>query len=157
MIELDNSLVGIAGEFYVLSQLALRGYVATLTFGNTKSVDILVANQELNRMFKVEVKTTIKKVGRDLLFSKDPIYKWTMSKKHEEIRDKNLVYCFVHIGDFDSLPQFFIVPSLEVAEYIAWQHQHWMNETGGKDSDMRVFRVEQSDPNAYRNNWSVFD
>jgi hypothetical protein len=155
-MELDHTLVGIAGEFFVLSQLTLRGYVATLTFGNTKSVDILVANQDLNRMFKVEVKTTIKKPGRDLLFSKDPVYKWAMSKKHEQIRDQNLVYCFVHVSDVDSLPQFFIVPSVDVADYVAWQHQHWLQESGGKDSDMRVFRIDEADPKGYRNNWRIF-
>ncbi|MBI5554217.1 MAG: hypothetical protein HY917_05790, partial [Candidatus Diapherotrites archaeon] len=50
----------LAGEFAVLSQLAIRGLVGTLTLGNTKGVDILVLNSETNKMFKLEVKTTLK-------------------------------------------------------------------------------------------------
>ena len=41
--------------------MSARGFIATLTLGNTKGVDILVTNQEINRLFKVEVKTTIGK------------------------------------------------------------------------------------------------
>ena len=45
---MDNSQTGLAGEFYTLAQLTQRGYIATLTLGNTKGVDILVtgAGQE---------------------------------------------------------------------------------------------------------------
>ena len=38
-----SNRTALAGEFAVLSQLALCGYDANMTLGNTKSVDILVA------------------------------------------------------------------------------------------------------------------
>ena len=53
---LDKSQIGLAGEYYVLAQLTARGFIATLTLGNTKGIDILVTNQEINKLFKVEVK-----------------------------------------------------------------------------------------------------
>jgi hypothetical protein len=40
----DKALVGLAGEYHVLAQLAERGYVGALTLGHTKGVDILVTN-----------------------------------------------------------------------------------------------------------------
>lgn len=58
--EMSHTEVGLAGEFYVLAQLAQRGYVGTLTLSDTKGIDILVADQSMNRLFKVEVKTTQK-------------------------------------------------------------------------------------------------
>ena len=155
-MELGNNEVSLAGEFYVLSQLTLRGFIATLTLGNTKSVDILVADPKSARMFKVEVKTTIKKPSRDLLFSDEPLYKWTMSKKHEEINDKNLIYCFVNIKDAESMPEIFIVPCKHVSEYVKWQHDFWMKKRNGKDSDVRVFRIKQDEIATYLNNWKLF-
>jgi hypothetical protein len=153
----NNNNVGITGEFYVLAQLTQRGFVATLTFGNTKKIDILVANEKINKIFKVEVKTSNRKLGRDLLFSKDPIYKWAMQDKHETIIDNNLIYCFVQINSDDSLPEFFLVPSKDVAQYVKWQHKFWMKSRNGNDSPMRNFRIEQSDPKKYRNNWRIFN
>jgi len=40
MIKIPNNSVSLAGEFAVLSQLALRGYDANMTLGHTKGVDI---------------------------------------------------------------------------------------------------------------------
>ena len=124
---MDKSQIGLAGEFYTLGQLTQRGYLATMTLGNTKGVDILVTNQEVNKLFKVEVKTTNKRLRHERLFGEGLFYVWAMSAKHEGIRDHKLVYCFVALGDVNERPDFFLVPSNEVAEYIEWQHQHWIN------------------------------
>jgi len=71
---MDKSQIGLTGEFYVLAQLAQRGLIGTLTLGNTKGIDILVTNQELNKLFKVEVKTTAKTPRIEKLFSNKPLY-----------------------------------------------------------------------------------
>jgi len=55
MVEISHNSVAIAGEFAVLSQLVLRGFDANMTLGNTKSVDILVADPLTGNMFKIEV------------------------------------------------------------------------------------------------------
>lgn len=155
---MDKSQIGLAGEFYTLGQLTHRGYAATLTLGNTKGVDILVTNQEVNKLYKVEVKTTRQKVRRARLFGEGLFYTWAMSAKHERIRDKNLVYCFVALGEVTEKAEFFLVSSQEVANYVRWQHQHWLNTRGAsvKDNPMRNFRVAAEDPEKYRDNWSIF-
>ena len=38
--KLDNNNVSLAGEFAVLAQLALRGYVANMTLGRAKGDDL---------------------------------------------------------------------------------------------------------------------
>lgn len=156
---MDKSQIGLAGEFYTLAQLTQRGYVATLTLGNTKGVDILVTNQEINRLYKVEVKTTNKKQRREKLFGDGFFYIWAMASKHERIRDKNLIYCFVALGNVTERPEFFLVSSEKVADYVQWQHQHWLNtrERTVKETNMRNFRIEVEDPKKYREDWSIFE
>jgi hypothetical protein len=46
----------LAGEFFVLGELALRRLDASMTLGHTKEIDILVLNRATGRTFKVEVK-----------------------------------------------------------------------------------------------------
>src|SRR5439155_16411329 len=82
---MDNTQIGLAGEFHVLAQLVQRGLVASLTLANTKGVDILVSNARLNQLFKIEVKTTNNGPHHESLFATEPCYGWPMSAKHEHI------------------------------------------------------------------------
>jgi hypothetical protein len=155
---LDKAQVGLTGEYYVLAQLSARGFVPTLTLSNTKGVDILVANQNENKLFKIEVKTTTHKPRKEKLFSDKRTYQWAMTKKHENIRDKKLIYCFVYIKNEYELPEFFLVPSKKVADYVKWEHDYWLKtrEKQVKDTTMRRFRIEEDDPNGYKDNWAIF-
>ena len=61
MERIPKNSVGLAGEFATLSQLALHGYDASMTLGNTKNIDILVFNPKTNKTRQVEVKTNLEK------------------------------------------------------------------------------------------------
>ena len=95
----DSNSIALAGEFAALSQLALGGYDANLTLGNTKNVDILVSDPNSERMYRLEVKTTGYRRAdggagkRSGLFGYN--FEWLLSEKHEEIDDPSLFYCFV--------------------------------------------------------------
>jgi hypothetical protein len=153
-MNLDKTQIGLAGEYFVLAQLTARGYIATLTLGSTKGVHILVTNQEINKLFKVEVKSTTNSSRIEKLFSDKPAFHWTMSKKHEDIKESNLIYCFVLIESADTMPKFYLVPSKAVAEYVKWQHEHWISTRSEipQETSMRKFRIESDDPNNYLNN-----
>jgi len=155
---LDKNQVGLAGEFYVLAQLSARGFIGTLTLGNTKGVDILVTKQSSEKLYKVEVKTTLNQPKIEKLFSKNANYNWTMSRKHEEIIESNLIYCFVYIQCLEQLPIFFLVPSQKVAKYVKWQHEYWLSTRmrAVKDTNMRKFRIPIDDPDNFRDNWEIF-
>lgn len=155
---MDKSNVGIAGEYFVLAQLAQRGLVITMTLSHTKSIDILVTNEAFKTLYKVEVKTTQKKPLTEKLFGKKPFYCWTMSEKHEQIKDPRLFYCFVHLSHLKELPRFFIVPSRIVARYVKWQHNKWLKSRKRqiKDTTMRRYRIPIDDPAGYGDNWDVF-
>jgi hypothetical protein len=54
----DKNLIGMAGEFLVAGQLFKRGYLASVTLGNAKTIDILVHNPRTRHNFNVQVKTS---------------------------------------------------------------------------------------------------
>jgi hypothetical protein len=155
---MDKTLTGLTGEYYVLAQLTHHGLVATLTLSNTKGVDILVTNQELRRLYKVEVKTTELPPRAETLFGPGKFYMWAMSKKHEMVKDPALFYCFVALQGATVLPRFFVVPSSVVARYVKWQHQKWLDSRKHTvaETTMRRFRIPVQDPDGYENNWKVF-
>lgn len=143
---LNSNSVALAGEFAVLSQLALRGYDANMTLGHTKGVDILVSDPKTSRMLKLEVKTKHKESksgsNNSRIFGRF-ISSWMMGEKHEAMKDPNLFYCFVSIGADTKHFKFYIVPSRVVAEYVKMEHDLWINDksTQKKENTMRTFRV----------------
>ncbi|MFH1047238.1 MAG: hypothetical protein V1738_02945 [Patescibacteria group bacterium] len=161
----SKNSISLAGEFLVLSHLSLRGYIATLTLGHTKGVDILLSNPETGKLFKLEVKTTTGSPHKSKHYGLN--IGWHMSEKHESITDKNLFYCFVQLENAKpDNPRFFIVPSVTVAKkvkedddfYYALEHKNPVRHT-----EMRWFFIGLDDearglPMAeYENNWSYFD
>jgi hypothetical protein len=149
----DRNSVSLAGEFAVLSQLALRNYDANMTLGRTKSVDILVADPDSGRMFKLEVKTKLRDSKKE--FSESKIFgrvvgDWLMSQKHETIDDPSLFYCFVIIWKprkkETKKSRFFIVPNNVVARYVRNQHRLWLAQkkkpsSKAKETKLREFRI----------------
>jgi hypothetical protein len=139
-IEITKNQISLAGEFAVLSQLALHGFDANLTLGNTKGVDILLSNPETGKMRRLEVKTHSnnrpfqnKRLGKI-------IGKWRMGDKHEMMNDEDLFFCFVTIENVTDNFEFYIVPSKVVSEYVKWSHTDWLAENPKhRDTPMRSF------------------
>ncbi|MDP3696553.1 MAG: hypothetical protein Q8R55_00805 [Candidatus Taylorbacteria bacterium] len=158
---MNKNAQSLAGEFAVLSQLALREMDANMTLGYTKNVDILVSNPKTGRMYKLEVKTSRNKPTRTRLFGNT--LDWQMSKKHENIMDRDLFYCFVNISGEGNVFRFFVVPSTVVARYVKEQHQYYLKDKSSrKDTDRREFRLLiTNEPNIFpseqlnkwENNW----
>jgi hypothetical protein len=147
---INPNSVAIAGEFAVLSQLALRGYDANITLGHTKSVDILVSDPRTGKMFQLEVKTKYSEDRKKPSLSKihgKSVCEWILSKKNEEVSLPTLFYCFVHISKNTQLFKFYIVPSKVVAKYVKEEHQIWIDAKKKEkrkvkyDSSMRLFRM----------------
>jgi len=158
----DKNLIALAGEYHVLAQLAERGIVGALTLGHTKGVDILAHNPRTGKMRRVEVKSTRRKPASAKLWhpDSDKVYAWTMSAKHEALRDPDLVFCFVHLAGPVNQPLTFVVPAAEVSRYVKWEHRLWLRSRHRRlsaDNPMRQFRIEDSDPRGYRDNWDLFE
>lgn len=161
--KLSKNAIALAGEFAVLSQLALRGFDANLTLGNTKGVDILVSDPDSPHMYRLEVKTS--RTGA----SKSPFWGyhlgWTMKESHEAIDDPLLFYCFVKLATgAGKSSRFFVVPSQVVAEYVRDQHLRWLGaDPKHMDTSMRKFRLRVAEDgypmptpaaSQYEDNWS---
>lgn len=165
-MKLNPNSVSLAGEFAVLSQLALRGYDANMTLGHTKGVDILVSDQKTNKMYQLEVKTGIRNINKKPIQTKlfgKIVADWIMSAKHETIQHPTLFYCFVCIHEHTNAFRFFIVPSHVVAQYVRNTHSYWLkNDPRHKDSDMRQLRIGLPDEKyiiptpttKYEDNWT---
>lgn len=55
---LNKYLLALAGEYRVCSELCKRGVLATVTYGNRKSVDIYAIGDQHRRVLRIEVKTS---------------------------------------------------------------------------------------------------
>ncbi|MDO8518287.1 MAG: hypothetical protein Q7S26_03295 [bacterium] len=150
-----SAQVSLAGEFAVLSQLALRGKDANMTLGNTKGVDILISDPVTGKMFKLEVKTNYRKKRRNeeansrifgIVLSCSG---WILKKKngdYDEKKNANLFYCFVNITKETKQCRFFVVPAKVVAKYVRDEFRLYQQEKKkegkeAKDVGMRQFRL----------------
>jgi hypothetical protein len=127
---IEPSMVGSAGEHYVLYQLHMLGMMAALAPRNAPTVDILVLHADETIAASLQVKT--RRSGADK--------GWHMSEKHERIENSRLFYAFVDLEP--SAPTVFIVPSAIVAEAVRKSHKAWLATPGRKgqahnDHDMR--------------------
>jgi hypothetical protein len=151
----NKARISLAGEFAVLSQLALRGKDANMTLGNTKGVDILVSDPVTGRMIKLEVKTNYREKNKSEVTQSEVFGKflsgksWILSEKNGEYNNKhdaNLFYCFVNIIKETNVFKFYIVPAKVVSQYIRDENKLWHEEKKKegklvKTSDMRQFRL----------------
>jgi len=132
----QSTLLGAAGEHYVLSQLLRCDYIAALAPQGVPSADIVITNIHANRLFAIQVKSR-----RDIGSDKG----WHMKAKHEKIRSDFIFYCFVDFGsDLDSRTVTYVVPSVIVADVLKESHRFWLKTPGKnnrphKDSDVRRF------------------
>ena len=162
---ISKNSVSLAGEFAVLSRLALFGYDANMTLGHTKNVDILVSNPTTNQFYQLEVKTGLTSRKRPSVSKVHGrfLYGWMMNEKHESISRPQLWYCFVAIELDSKAIRYFVVPSDVIAKYVRAEHRLWLDLTPtGKDTSMRMFRIGFSGENyrvhtptieQYEDNW----
>lgn len=146
--KIETGLSGVAGEFFVAGELSRKGYLATLTQRNTKGVDILVSNAAATKSATIQVKTN--QGHQDY---------WLLTKKAEALHAPRLFYVMVNLTTPTGFPEFHIVPSKIVADYVKSSHETWLKTPGKKgqarnDSSMRVFDMPA---NKYLGRWDLLD
>ena len=140
---------GISAEYFVAAELSRRGLYASITLKNTPGIDILAADESGSRVFFIQVKSK-KQMG------KGGTKAWLLSKGDESIIGKDFFYVFVNLNNKKfSPPDIYIVPSKVVSSRIRENHRKFL-EGGGKDTPMRVFKMEKKGEEVYLNNWGVF-
>ncbi len=146
--DLPSILVGISGVYLVAAELSRRGYIASLTFRNTKGIAILASSQDASRQVGIQVK------ARHLRGAE-----WILSAKDERTAADKLFYVFVNLTGANGRPEFYVVPSKVVAETIRRGHRDWLARRGKRgqrhrDTSMRKF----ADPKRrFLNKWESLD
>lgn len=134
MNRINSRIVGAAGEYHVLSQLLRRGWIAALAPDGAPNMDILVTDEDNNKLCAIQVKTR-RDIGRDK--------GWHMKAKHETLVADDLFYVFVDVGKQPSDPTTsYVLPSKVVADCLSRCHQVWLNTPGRggrphRDGNMR--------------------
>ena len=145
---LESTLVGVAGEYFVAAELSIRGYLAAITLRNSRGIDIIASSSSATRSVSIQVKS-----------SSGNVPKWILTKKSESFWTVNHFYVFVPLRDVGSRPDFYIVPSQVVAEYVATSHSQWLAGTKAdgsprKDSAIRNFRDQDQ---RYKEAWDLLN
>ncbi|MHA8064281.1 hypothetical protein [Aquirufa aurantiipilula] len=147
MEKLSKGITGIAGEYFVAAELSLRGYMASITLRNNDSIDIHASKLEDNdKIFAIQVKTA--QVNNR---------KWILNKKVEDKFSKSMFYIFVGLKGLNQRPDYYIVPSIDLAKMVKKTHHDWLitpGKNGEKhiDSDVRNFKDYNGD---YLERWDL--
>ncbi len=131
---LPKGLTGIAGEYFVAGELSRLGYIASITLRNTRGIDILVSNTAATRQIAIQVKA-----------NQGSKPEWVLNEKAETFYAENLFYVFVNLKGPVERPDFYIVPSKVVADFVRSDHRNWLERPGKKgqvhrDNPVRKFR-----------------
>jgi len=97
--------IGIAGEYYAAGKLSIEGYKVSMTPGNTKGIDLFVADGNKAKM--IQVKTT-----------EGPKSEWVVPRLTEA--NPNFLFVFVNLNPKKdcSCHSFHIVPSSVVKKQL---------------------------------------
>lgn len=130
--------VGNAGEYFISALLSAKDFVVTITLGRNIGYDLLVENPN-GFALKISVKTAISHKASDFL----------LSNKSDQLRDINLFYAFIRLNNFETMPDYWIVPAKEVAEVLTYSYKKWLstpkrNGDKHKDTTMRAFYVVEN-------------
>lgn len=130
---LPSLLAGVAGEYFVAAELSRRGYIASISLRNTRGIDILATNQDGSRSVTIQCKTSQKSKKR-----------WVLNEKSEDFVSPTHFYVFVLLSAAAERPQYHVVPSRDVANYLKADHEKWITTPGKggrkhKDNSVRVF------------------
>lgn len=147
-----NSIVGVAGEYFVAAELSRRGWIAVLTLKNTPNIDLIATTQDGKRTINMQVKTR----------SIRNRYGWILTRNIETLASgKNHYIAFVDLRGIDTKPDYYLIPRNLFAKWIAKRHRQWLATPGRggivhKDSPIRAFDKPQFRVfEKYHNNWNV--
>jgi len=110
--KLEKSLIGACGVFYASAELSRHGWIAMPTIRNTRGIDIVATKGE--KVANIQVKTN--SYGKAV---------YPLNVKDEDSWGSNVYYVFVTLRDEDQRPDFYVLASQFVAEYIKKTHEKW--------------------------------
>lgn len=134
-LKISANNIGIAGEHFIAYMLAKHDFKVGMTSGRTEGFDLFVKNPYGMNMV-VSVKTTYSNESKEIL----------MNKKAEKLKEEDLFYAFVRLNMPEGEPEFWIVPSLIVANAMVDSDKVWMDKpkrdgSAHKETPLRLFAL----------------
>lgn len=155
----DKSTPANASQFFVVGELCRRGYSAVVTLGNTPNTDILCTNIDGTKLVNIQVKTYVP--GNRTC---------SVGARAEKYYGENFFWVLggIPYPDSDKGFEYYIIPSLVMAENVTQQHSAWLQRLGKKGqahNDNKVRGVllppRQSpydwDISPYLNRWDLIE
>jgi Holliday junction resolvase-like predicted endonuclease len=130
----STTIIGAAGEHYVLFQLLRRGLKAARPPEGTPEIDLIVFDERQNVIISLQVKTRSR--GSDGAF--------LMNVKHESLDSERLVYVFVDLEP--ETPRCHVIPSKVVSRYLRLDHSTWLATPGRGGKAHRQTSMRQIRP-----------
>lgn len=137
MALLEKQQTGIACEYYVAGELSRLGYNVSLTFGNTKSIDLLVEKDDATLAIQVKGIQRTKSIC------------WNFDKTKVK---PNILYVLVnlHADKIDEKPEFYVLTSREMIDNFRDTPSN-----GEKRTYLDYKRIK--DNLEFKNNWQKID
>jgi hypothetical protein len=118
----EGSLIGNAGEFYVVAELLKRGTIAALAPRNTPVFDILATRKD--RTVRIRVKTKSEEY---------PEWQWVVKKDgaiFRSLSDDSDFTVLVNLAMDNKELRFYVVPTMTVDRWLKEDFEEWLRTPG---------------------------
>ena len=132
----DGQITGLAGELFVAAELLKRGLQTSVTFGNSKAIDLFAHNPTTGRTFTVQVKAL--RAKNFFLIGHDKI-------------EPNHTYVFILLNKPGQAVQYYVVPGQVLAQEPEKFTKYF------RDRKMPGIHPKVFQELGYENAWGVFD
>lgn len=150
-----GTLIGNAGEYYVVAELLKRGVIAALAPRNAPAFDILAVQGA--KTVRIRVKTKSEEYD---------IWQWTVKKDgtiFRDISEHDDFTVLVNLTDDHHLMDYFIVPTFQLNSWLVQDYQVWLDTPGKKGQPHNDTNPKRHLPyseyqerlDTYRNHWEL--
>jgi hypothetical protein len=135
------------GVYLAAAELTNRGFIVSPTSRSAAGADLLVADQQCQRAFSVQVKTQRKAANY-----------WLVGSQARKINSPTHIYVFINLKG-DHRPEYLVVPSSVVADKTCAQKAktkskstfHWFGRNAGRE-----FVAAQGWKDERQEGWEIF-
>ena len=150
-----GTLIGNAGEHYVVAELLKRGIIAALTPRNAPNFDILATNH--GKTVRIRVKTKTEQYD---------IWQWAVKKDRaifHELADQDDFTVLVNLTEDHQKMNFYVIPTKLINEWLVRDFEKWLatpGKGGRQHNPSNVkrslsYKLYKAALEQYHNNWDI--
>ena len=151
----EGTLIGNAGEYFVVAELLKRRVIAALAPRNAPAFDILATNLEKNVRIRVKTKTGGYDVWQWMVKKDGSIFRYLQSEDDFTV--------LVNLTDETEDMEYFIIPTFLLNDWLVADFKKWLSTPGkngrprAPDNPKRNLEYTKSTDKLepYRNKWDI--